>query len=73
MRHQYGDTDNEGRDPTYDLPLIQKYLDRVSFLRYIPFCPSYRPVSCNCCKRPTKDENRTDKMENYDNIACERL
>ena len=73
MRHQDGDTDNEGRDPTYDLPLIQKYLDRMSFLRYIPFCPSYRPVSCNCCKRPTKDKNRTDKMENYDNIAGERL
>ena len=73
MRHQDGVTDDEGRDPTYDLPLIQKYLDRVSFLRYIPFCPSYRPVSCNCCKRPTKDKNRTDKMENYDNIAGERL
>jgi hypothetical protein len=40
MRHQDGDTDDEGRDPTYDLPLIQKYLDRVSFLRYIPFCPA---------------------------------
>ena len=73
MRHHGGDTDSQARDPTYDLPLIQKYLDRVSILRYIPFCPSYRPVSCNCCKRPTKDKNRTDKMENYDNIACERL
>jgi hypothetical protein len=40
MRHQDGVTDDEGRDPTYDLPLIQKYLDRVSFLRYIPFCPA---------------------------------
>ncbi|XP_060583753.1 solute carrier family 23 member 1-like isoform X3 [Ruditapes philippinarum] len=37
----------------YDLPFIQKYLDRVRFFRYLPFCPRFS----------LKRENHTDEVE----------
>ena len=27
---------------TYELPFIQKYLDKISVCRYLPFCPTFR-------------------------------
>lgn len=36
--------DDSGRDNSlriYDLPCIQKYLDRINFFRYVPFCPRF--------------------------------
>lgn len=68
---------SQERDPTYDLPFIQKYLDKVSFLRFIPFCPSYRPISCDCCRgskdRSNEDEKYDGKIDGMDNIICEKL
>ncbi|XP_052247369.1 solute carrier family 23 member 1-like isoform X1 [Dreissena polymorpha] len=38
---------------TYDIPFIQKYLDRVEFFRYLPFCPRF---SMKCGKQIDTEE-----------------
>ena len=53
---------------SYELPLIQKYLDKWKICRYLPFCPTFS-LRCGlvCCKsrgsmsgNDTKDHNRTE-------------
>lgn len=42
-RYEHSGDENEVDNSMriYDLPWIQKYLDRVAFFRYLPFCPRF--------------------------------
>ena len=44
---EYGqsETGDDRSDDMYHLPLIQTYLDKVGFFRFLPFCPRF---SLNC-------------------------
>jgi len=47
----------------YDLPLIQKYLDKLSWPRYIPFCPTFdTSLCCRSCKGDKKTEYNSDTV-----------
>lgn len=41
---QHGSNDASGDLRTYDIPLIQKFLDRIPIFRYLPFCPRFSPT-----------------------------
>ncbi|XP_048774661.1 solute carrier family 23 member 1-like isoform X2 [Ostrea edulis] len=43
----------------YDLPFIQKYLNRLTITRFLPFCANFQPCSVTC-----KRENPT--LEHYE-------
>ena len=45
---------------TYDLPFIQKYLDKYRFSEYLPFCPTFS-MKCNWCK--SRDGNSSSNAE----------
>lgn len=36
----------------YDLPCIQKYLNKLTITRYLPFCPNFQP----CCGKGSKKQ-----------------
>lgn len=73
MRKHDVDVDDSKRDPTYDLPFIQPFLDKISFLRHLPFCPTYTPLQCNCRKNNLKEENTETHTDGIDNVICEKL
>ncbi|XP_048244534.1 solute carrier family 23 member 1-like [Haliotis rufescens] len=58
-KHEESSSGGDRRDTlaVYDLPLIQKYLNKLKFTRYIPFCPHFildeRGSSSlgGCCQR----------------------
>jgi hypothetical protein len=57
--HVVDDTGVDNSMRIYDLPFIQKYLDRFRFFRYLPFCPRFS----------MKRENHTDEVEINDQNA----
>ncbi|XP_053373096.1 solute carrier family 23 member 1-like isoform X2 [Mercenaria mercenaria] len=60
-KHEH-DGDESGADNSmhiYDLPLIQKYLDRVSVFRYVPFCPRF-----SLKRRKNKRDETEDPLDN---------
>ncbi|XP_063422282.1 solute carrier family 23 member 2-like isoform X1 [Mytilus trossulus] len=73
MRKHDVDVDDSKRDPTYDLPFIQPFLDKISFLRHLPFCPTYTPLQCNCRKNNLKKEKIETQTDGIDNVTCEKL
>ena len=40
----------------YDLPLVQKYLNKLSWSQYLPFCPTFDTsiYSCSCKRKQSK-------------------
>lgn len=49
---------------TYEIPLIQKYLDKWSICKYLPFCPNFL-FKCQCdlvCRR-SRDKDAKDKAK----------
>ena len=56
---------------SYELPLIQKYIDNWKISKYLPFCPTFS-LKCGlvCCKpcgdkrgNDYKEPNRTDNRQ----------
>ncbi|OWF47685.1 Solute carrier family 23 member 1 [Mizuhopecten yessoensis] len=41
----------------YDLPLIQPLLDKMSWPKYIPFCPRFDSSVCSCRDKTNKDHS----------------
>ena len=50
---------------TYDLPLIQKYLNKGNFWSYLPFCPSFS-MKCRC--RVLKGEEKSHSREEENSV-----
>lgn len=54
------EVDTEKTDTNiYDLPYIQKHLDKLRWVDFLPFCPSFnQKLFCRfrCCKRANSDE-----------------
>lgn len=46
-------TSKEMDDSVYDLPCIQKYLNKLTITRYLPFCPNFQP----CCGKGTGEKH----------------
>lgn len=48
----------------YDLPCIQKYLNKLTITQYLPFCPNFQP----CCGKGTgeKDEPPVEAVSVYE-------
>ncbi|XP_064613919.1 solute carrier family 23 member 1-like [Liolophura sinensis] len=46
-------------DTTYDLPLVQRFLNRWSWPTYLPFCPSFKGFAecCGCGNKLTPPEH----------------
>lgn len=58
-------TDGTEATSVYDLPLIQKYLDRVPLFNFLPFCPRFDLDAC--CRRRNGRSNSAS-INNDDNI-----
>lgn len=57
LNEKHGSTVEE----TYNLPeipFISKYLQRFTFTKYLPFCPSFQGINmenrCSCCSSPRR-------------------
>ncbi|XP_052721968.1 solute carrier family 23 member 1-like [Crassostrea angulata] len=57
-------TSKERNDSVYDLPCIQKYLNKLTITQYLPFCPNFQP----CCGKGTgeKDEPPVEPVSVYE-------
>lgn len=57
-------TSEERDDSVYDLPCIQKYLNKLTITQYLPFCPNFQP----CCGKGTgeKDEPPVEPVSVYE-------
>ncbi|GAB6030742.1 hypothetical protein CHUAL_007593 [Chamberlinius hualienensis] len=52
----------------YEIPYITNWMSKHKIFKYLPFCPTYQPITCNCCSKnkPSSSSNSIELSNQSD-------